>query len=54
MEQIVENFIAARQSTECADLERERHALLERYKDNPEIMDALTLKVSFAADPDPI
>jgi hypothetical protein len=51
MEEIVDNFIAARQSKECADLERERRALMDRYKDNPEIVDALTLKIGFLTAP---
>lgn len=54
IEEIVEDFIAVRQSKECADLERERHALMERYKDNAEIVNALTLKVAFVAEPGPI
>ena len=54
MEEIVESFIAARQSKECADLERERRALMERYKDDPDIVNALTLKVGFANAPGPI
>lgn len=45
LEQIVDNFILARQSHECATLERERLALRQRYKDNPEILDALALKI---------
>ena len=54
LEEIVDNFILARQSPECAALERERLALMERYKDNAEIVNALTLKVGFTAEPGPI
>jgi hypothetical protein len=45
LEQIVDNFIIARQSQQCAALERERRALIERYKDNQAIVDALALRV---------
>jgi hypothetical protein len=45
LEQIVDNFIIARQSQQCAALERERRALIERYKDNQQIVDALALKL---------
>ena len=54
LDEIVDNFIAARQSPECAALERERLSLMERYKDNADIVNALTLKVGFAAEPSPI
>ncbi len=54
LDEIVDNFIAARQSPECAALERERLALMERYKDNADIVNALTLKVGFTAEPGPI
>jgi hypothetical protein len=46
-EQLVDNLIIARRSPACADLERERKALLERYKDNKDVVDALTLRIGF-------
>src|ERR1700741_2874411 len=46
-EQRVESLIIARWSAACADLERERKALLERYKNNKQVVDALTLKIDF-------
>ena len=50
LEEVVDNFITARQSPACAELERERRALLQRYKDNKEILDALALKVGSPGD----
>ena len=49
-EQLVDNLIIARRSPACADLERERKALLERYKDNKAAVDALTLKIAFVGE----
>jgi hypothetical protein len=49
-EQIVYNYILARQSATCAALERERLELLARYKDNRDIADALALKLAFVGD----
>jgi len=46
-EQVVDNWIIARRSPACADLEHERKALLERHKDNKAVVDALTLKMAF-------
>lgn len=46
-EQRVDNFIIARRSPACAGLERERKALLERYKDNKDVVEALTLRIAF-------
>src|SRR5882762_8672341 len=45
--EIVENFPAIRDNKECADLERERRALMERYKGNKDAVNALTPKVGF-------
>jgi hypothetical protein len=50
IEQIVDNFIIARWSAACAPLERERKALIERYKDNKDVVDALALKVGTRGD----
>jgi hypothetical protein len=50
LEEVVDNFITARQSPACAELERERRALLERYKDDKEVVDALALKVGSPGD----
>jgi hypothetical protein len=50
LEQIVDHFIIARQSPACADLERDRRALIERYKDNKEVVDALALRVGTRGD----
>ena len=47
LDEIVDNFMAARQSPRCAELERERRALMERYKDNKDVVNALTLKIGF-------
>jgi hypothetical protein len=49
-EQLVDNLIIARRSPACADLERERKALLERYKDNKAAVDALTLRIAFVGE----
>ena len=49
-EQLVYNLMIARWSPACADLERERQALLGRYKDNKAVVDALTLKIAFFGD----
>jgi hypothetical protein len=49
-EQRVDAFIIARRSPACTGLERERKALIERYKDNKQAVDALTLKISFFGD----
>jgi hypothetical protein len=49
-EQLVDNLIIARRSPACADLERERKTLLERYKDNKAAVDALTLKIAFVGE----
>jgi hypothetical protein len=49
-EEVVDNFIIARRSQECAALERERRALMERYKDNKDVVNALTLKLGFIGD----
>jgi hypothetical protein len=49
-EQVVDNWIIARRSPACADLEHERKALLERYKDNKAAVDALTLKIAFVGE----
>ena len=50
LEQIVDNFIIARRSEACAALERERRALLERYKENKDVVEALTLRVGTRGD----
>jgi len=50
LEQIVDNFIIARRSETCAPLERERKALLERYKENKDVVEALTLRVGTRGD----
>jgi hypothetical protein len=49
-EQLVYNLMIARWSPACADLERERMALLGRYKDNKAAVDALTLKIAFVGE----
>jgi hypothetical protein len=49
-EQLVYNLMIARWSPACADLERERVALLGRYKDNKAAVDALTLKIAFVGE----
>lgn len=49
-EQRVYNLMIARWSPACADLERERMALLARYKDNKAAVDALTLKIAFVGE----
>ena len=49
-EQRVDAFIIARRSPACTGLERERKALLERYKDNKDVVEALTLKIAFFGD----
>lgn len=49
-EQLVYNLMIARWSPACADLERERMALLGRYKDNKAVVDALTLKIAFVGE----
>ena len=50
LEEIVDNFIIARQSPACATLERERKALIERYKENKDVVDALALRVGTRGD----
>jgi len=50
LEQIVDNFIIARRSPACTPLERERKALIERYKDNKDVVEALTLRVGTRGD----
>ena len=50
LEEIVDNFIIARRSEACAPLERERRTLLERYKDNKAVVEALTLRVGTRGD----
>jgi hypothetical protein len=50
LEEIVDNFIIARQSPACATLERERKALIERYKENKDVVDALVLRVGTRGD----
>ena len=49
-EQLVYNLMIARWSPACAELERERMALLGRYKDNKAVVDALTLKIAFVGE----
>jgi hypothetical protein len=49
-EQRVYNLMIARWSPACADLERERQALLGRYKDNKAVVDALSLKIAFVGE----
>ena len=49
-EQIVYNLMIARWSPACAELERERMALLGRYKDNKATVDALALKIAFVGE----
>ena len=49
-EQRVDAFIIARRSPACAGLERERKAVLERYKDNKDVVEALTLRIAFFGD----
>jgi hypothetical protein len=50
LEEIVDNFIIARWSPACAPLERERKALIERYKENKVVVDALALRVGTRGD----
>jgi len=50
LEEIVDHFIIARRSETCAPLERERKALLERYKENKDVVEALTLRVGTRGD----
>ena len=49
-EQLVYNLMIARWSPVCAGLERERMALLGRYKDNKAVVDVLTLKIAFVGE----
>jgi|SRR6185503_11437602 len=55
--EIIEEYVALRRSEQCAFLERERHVLMERYKDNQTVVNALRLKVGFVGvetyEPDP-
>src|SRR5260221_14762581 len=47
VQEVLQNFKAILASEGCADLQRERGALAERYKDNKEVMNALTPKIGF-------
>ena len=55
--EIIDEYVALRSSEGCAFLERERRILVERYKDNRAVMNALTPKIGFVGvetyEPDP-
>ena len=56
-QEIIDEYLALRSSEQCAFLESERRILIERYKDNRDIMNVLALKIGFVGvetyEPDP-
>jgi hypothetical protein len=49
IEQVMESLAALQSQKECADLERERAVLIDRYKDNKDAVNALKPKFGFVS-----